>query len=110
MQSSSGIWPPEMKSRRSGILPWASIAETTSSATVSPDSRLVLTGDDEGTLRIYDLETGNRLKAIAPPPSAAPSKVASVAFSSDGHLVLAGREDGSITLLDLRDEKSLRTL
>ena len=60
------------------------------SVVFSPDGRLVISGSDDGTTRIWDMIDGSS-KILA---TAAGAGVKSVAISSDGRLVAAGSYDG----------------
>ena len=60
------------------------------SVVFSPDGRLVVSGSDDGTTRIWDMIDGSsKILAIA-----ADAGVLGVAISSDGLLVAAGSSDG----------------
>jgi len=64
--------------------------ERVSSLVFSPDGRLVISGSEDGTTRIWDMMDGSS-KTLA---TAAGAWVRSVAISSDGRLVAAGSSDG----------------
>ena len=57
-------------------------------ATFSPDSKMVLTGSEDGTVRLWDVATGELINS----PIAHPSQILSVAFSPDGTSFLARTE------------------
>ena len=63
---------------------------------LSPDGRLLATGDDSGHLRLWNASTGKLLSASTSKVSA----VADVAFSPDGGLLASAGSDGSVKLWD----------
>jgi len=78
---------------------------------MSPDGRRVLTGGDDHTLRLWDVESGKELKRF----EGHKSLVNSVAFSPDGRFALSAgggsdaedEEDFSVRLWDLESGKEL---
>ena len=64
----------------------------------SPDGQRIVSGSDDSTVRLWDLE-GN---AIAKPFSGHQSYVYSVGFSPDGLTIVSGSYDRTIRLWDLR--------
>jgi WD40 repeat protein len=63
----------------------------------SPDGKVVLTGSDDGTARLWDLGTNKPLL----PPIAHRGPVLSVAYGPDGKGVLTGSADGTVGLWQL---------
>ncbi len=63
---------------------------------ISPDGKTLATGADEPVLRLFDLETGNLIRAF---PRDGGSRMYSVAFSPDGKTVAAGAN--SVRLYDV---------
>ena len=68
------------------------------SVAISPDGRLLASGGFDGSIRLWDLSTG---EAIGPPLSAHSDNVSSLAFSPDGRYLASGRFDDSIIIWDL---------
>jgi len=56
--------------------------------TVSQDSRWVISGSEDGEVRIWDLQTGEQLSRIL-----LSKPVTAIAISSDGHLIAIGSDD-----------------
>ncbi|HLL75444.1 MAG TPA: WD40 repeat domain-containing protein [Pyrinomonadaceae bacterium] len=86
-------------------------------AAFSPDGRHVVTGHDDGSLRVWD-EGGKKVYDLSrfpePPKDAGPSGpqaqheprgVSSIAFSQDGAVLAAGHADGVVQVWDLASRK-----
>ncbi|MHC4474541.1 MAG: TIR domain-containing protein [Planctomycetota bacterium] len=72
----------------------------------SPDGKRALTGTDDKTVRLWDIETGHCLRALKGHTGA----VYTVAWSADERLVLSGSHDCSVRLWDLELGMCLRVL
>jgi len=73
-------------------------AGTISSVTFSPDGKTLATGSYDGTVRLWDVETG-QLISIPPGPA---SEVFDIAFLPSGRMLVAGYRDGTVATLDIR--------
>jgi len=69
------------------------------SVAFSRDGRLVVTGSDEGTARIWDTDSGRTLRILR----GHKGQVTSAAFSPSGALVVTGGYDGTARLWNARD-------
>ncbi|KIM33655.1 hypothetical protein M408DRAFT_61483 [Serendipita vermifera MAFF 305830] len=67
------------------------------SVSFSPDSRRIVSGSDDRTIRVWDAETGD---IVAGPFEGHVEAVNSVAFSPNGSRIVSGSEDGTIRLWD----------
>ncbi len=71
-------------------------------AAFSPDSSTIVTGGEDGSVRLWDSEC----KEISQPLLGHSSNVESVAFSSDGKRIISNSSDGSIRLWDAEQNLS----
>jgi WD40 repeat protein/serine/threonine protein kinase len=76
------------------------------SVAVTPDGRRALSGGDDATLRLWDLETGRPLQSFAGHAGA----VMGVAVGANGRVALSGGWDGTVRLWDLHTGRQLRCL
>jgi hypothetical protein len=74
--------------------------------TFAADGEHVLTADHEGSLRLWNVETGDCLQTLAGHVSPATS----VAWSADGHHALSGGMDGAARFWNLKTGRRLRVL
>jgi WD40 repeat protein len=73
---------------------------------LSPDSRHVLSGSGDCTLRLWDLRTGQLLRTF----TGHEGKVSAVAMSPDGRHALSGSHDHTLRLWDLQTGQMIHTL
>ena len=73
---------------------------------VTPDGRRIVSGDADGSVRLWDVETGGEvgeLKGHVGP-------VHAVAVTSDGRYVVSGGNDGRVRVWDLHSGRQHRTI
>ena len=87
----SGRSPPARRRRLRSGTTWSS-----STPCFSPDGTRIATASWDGTARIWDAKTGERLIA----PLAHDGIVRTVVFSADGKWLLTGSVDGTVRLWD----------
>lgn len=73
------------------------------SVAVSPDGRWVVSGSDDKTVKIWDLETGECRGTL----EGHEQRVSSVTITSDGRRILSGSWDGTIRVWDLQTDHQL---
>jgi WD40 repeat protein len=76
------------------------------SVNFSPDGKLIITGSNDGTLKLWQAN-GELLKTLK--PSQTESSVNSVSFSPDGRFIASGNQEGLLTLWTA-DGKLLKNL
>jgi len=72
----------------------------------SPDSRLALTGADDGALRVWDVTTGHCLRVM----EGHAALVWSVSWSPDGHFAISAAEDRTLRIWDAKTGECLRVI
>ena len=79
---------------------------TVAGVAFSPDGRLLATGNQDHTVRLWDPATGKHLRTL----TGHTASVEGVAFSPDGHLLASASDDKTARLWDPATGKHLRTL
>jgi WD40 repeat protein len=73
---------------------------------VSPDGSLLATGSMDGTVRVWNLSTGEKLKTL----EGHSKNVNSVAFSPDSSCIVSGSDDKTVQVWDASSGEHLKTL
>ena len=76
------------------------------SVAFSPKGKLILSGSEDNSIRIWDLATGESVKSLR----GHGSSVRSCTFSPDGEMVLSGGDDESVRLWNVRGYEEVRVL
>src|SRR5262249_34552256 len=72
----------------------------------SPDGKKLASGSQDGTVKVWDVETGRELRCY----TAHGDSVRAVAFTSDGKMIASAGGDKEIRLWDPNTPKDIRTL
>jgi WD40 repeat protein len=76
------------------------------SAVFNPDGNLIATGSTDGSVKLWEVDTGKQIKAIIKHPN----PVSSISFSPNGNLLAVGLDTGAITLWDINYKERIKTL
>ena len=75
------------------------------SVAFSPDGRYALSGSNDKTLKLWDVNTGSAIRTF----TGHSNQVRSVAFSPDGRYALSGSNDNTLKLWDVNTGSAIRT-
>ena len=81
-------------------------AGAVTSVAISPDGKVALTGGNDETAKLWDVETGFLIRTLR----GHGGNVASVAFSPSGRQIATGGADGTATLWNAESGEEIRTL
>ena len=73
---------------------------------LSGDGRHIVSGSDDGTVAVWDLQTGARLHEL----TGHQDQVTSVALSGDGRYIVSGSDDRMVAVWDLQTGERLAAL
>jgi len=73
--------------------------------TVTPDSVNVISGASDGTIRVWDIDSGREIAVMREPAG----RVESLAVTPDGQRVIAGSNDGTVSIWEWRSGRLVAT-
>ena len=80
--------------------------DSVSSVSFSPDSKTLASGSADNTIKLWNLETGKKIRTL----QGHEDIVLSVSFSPDGKTLASGSKDKTIKLQNLQTSKEIRIL
>ena len=98
--TSIGIWLYDIESQQDVAL-FTVHPDRVSCVAISPDGGLLAGGGKDGTLRVWDVETGER--RWLRPRRSWQGAISSLAFSPDGRFLVSGRADWGIQVWGAKD-------
>jgi len=87
------------------VFPQLGHSDYINSVAFTPDGMQFLLGSDDGTIKLWDINSGKVIRTF----SGHSDSVASVAFSPDGKYVLSGSDDRTVKLWDVSSGLEIRT-
>lgn len=81
-------------------------ASTVRAVAVCPDNQILASGDESGTIKLWDLNTGEEICSLYGHSKS--SWVCAVTFSPDGQMLVSGSNDKTIKLWDWRTGQQIR--
>jgi WD40 repeat protein len=84
--------------------------DSVNSVAFSPDGLLITSGSYDGTVRLWDVQTGKEIRRLERHRKASAMGVLSLTYSPDGRSIASGDHDGTVHLWDVQTGKEIRQL
>src|SRR5207237_646544 len=104
------LWAMFCQAQRPELVLQTGHASWVAAVAFSPDGRLLASGSNDGTCKLWDVATGTMLRSLKAPADAA-QQVTDVAFSADGRtLITEGLFSAEFNLWDVATGSLLRKI
>ncbi len=80
--------------------------DTVNSVALSPDNQTIVSGSNDRTIKVWDLQSGKLIHSL----SSHSSSVYSVGISKDSQTIVSGNQDGAVRVWSLLTGKEIRNL
>lgn len=92
-----------------GVVPDSVHRKSINSVAISRDGRFVVTGSDDKTARIWDLQTGLTVQTFGDKGQGHAKRIQSVAISTDGRFVITGSSDKTARVWEVQTGQTVQT-
>ncbi|MDF0556731.1 tetratricopeptide repeat protein [Kamptonema sp. UHCC 0994] len=76
---------------------------------ISPDGKIIASGSDDSTIKLWDIKTGKELKTFSHPSSLTNNSIQSIAFNPNGKIIASGSSDSTVKVWDITTGEEIKT-